>query len=108
MELLIFLFKSGLPTEEQGMAIARRADLYRRVKGLMQKYYVIDRSSGHVGGVFVFDSKENLELFRDSDLAKSTGEAYKFTEPPSTRVLNIFRVLRDAPIATEQMLSPTA
>ena len=48
----------------------------------------------HVGGVFVFDSKESLTAFRDSELAKSTGVAYKFVEPPATRVLEIAKVLK--------------
>jgi hypothetical protein len=49
---------------------------------------------GRVGGVFVFDTAENLVVFRDSELAKSTGEAYEFTEPPHTRVLDIVKTLR--------------
>jgi hypothetical protein len=49
---------------------------------------------GHVGGVFIFDSKESLKAFRDSELAKSTGEAYKFLEPPTTKVLEIAKLLR--------------
>jgi len=94
MELLIFLFKSGLPLEEISATSEKRADRYRKVKGLIQKYYVQDKSTGHVGGVFIFNSKENLKAFRDSELAKSTGEAYKFLEPPTTRVLEIAKVLR--------------
>ena len=94
MELLLFLFKSGLPLEEISATSEKRADRYRKVKGLIQKYYVQDKSTGHVGGVFIFDSKESLKAFRDSELAKSTAEAYKFLEPPTTRVLEIAKVLR--------------
>ena len=94
MELLIFLFKSGLPFEEIAATSEKRADRYLKVRGLIQKYYVQDKSTDHVGGVFIFDSKENLKAIRDSELAKSTGEAYKFLEPPTTRVLEIAKVLR--------------
>lgn len=72
-----------------------RADSYRKVPGLVQKYYVVDKSTDRVGGIFVFDSEENLKAFRESELAKSTGEAYKFLEPPHTRVLEIAKVLRE-------------
>ncbi|MCK5240544.1 MAG: hypothetical protein KAR33_13390 [Candidatus Thorarchaeota archaeon] len=72
-----------------------REDDYRKVKGLLQKYYVIDNAANRVGGVFVFDSQENLEAFRESELAKSTGEAYKFQGPPHTQVLEIDKKLRD-------------
>jgi hypothetical protein len=51
------------------------------------------RATGHIGGIFVFDSRENLKAFRESELAKSTSEAYKFTEPPTIRVLEIAKRL---------------
>ena len=94
MKLLIFLFKSGLSTEEILKVSEGRAEQYRKVKGLVQKYYVQYEQSNHVGGVFVFDTDENLKAFRESELAKSTGEAYQFTEPPSTRILDIVKTLR--------------
>ena len=87
MEILIFLFKSGLSMDRIAETSEVREEKYRKVKGLLQKYYVMDRSTGHVGGVFVFDSKESLRTFRDSELAKSTGEAYQFPEQPQTRFL---------------------
>jgi len=88
------LFKSGLPIEEISTASEKRADRYRKVKGLIQKSYVQDKSTGHAGGVFVFDSKESLKAFRNSELAKSTSEVCKFLEPPATRVLEVAKVLR--------------
>lgn len=95
MRLLIFLFKSGLPIEEIMKTSEERAESYRKVPGLVQKYYVVDKSTDRVGGIFVFDSEENLKAFRESELAKSTGEAYKFLEPPHTRALEIAKVLRE-------------
>ena len=94
MELLLFLFKSGLPMEEIEAMTEKRANQYLQVEGLIQKYYVMDKSTGHVGGVFIFDSKESLKAFRDSELAKSTVVAYKFVEPPTTRALEIAKVLK--------------
>ncbi|MCW4053628.1 MAG: YdhR family protein [Candidatus Bathyarchaeota archaeon] len=94
MELLIFLFKSELHNEEILATMEKRSDRYLKVKGLIQKYYVEDKSTGHIGGVFLFDSKENLKVFRDSELAKSTGEAYKFVEPPIIRLLEVAKLLR--------------
>ena len=62
---------------------------------MLQKLYVRENSTGQVGGIYVFDSKENLEAFRNSDLAKSIGEAYKFLEPPTIRALEVVRVLSE-------------
>ena len=95
MNLLIFLFKSGLPYEEIMKTSDERADQYKKVPGLIQKYYVLDKSNDRVGGVFVFDSIEKLQAFKESELAKSTSEAYKFKEPPHTQVLEIAKVLHE-------------
>lgn len=91
----MFLFKSGLSDEEILKTMSSRSDNYKKVKGLLQKLYVTDSASGHIGGVFIFDSRENLVAFRESELAKSTGQAYKFTEPPSVRLLEVAKVLRE-------------
>jgi len=55
-----------------------------------------------VGGVFVFDSKENLAAFKNSDLVKSTSEAYKFVETTETQVLSIANVIyeHECPLVT--------
>lgn len=93
MELLIVLFKSGLPAEEVLKKFEERAYRYREVKGLLQKLYVRDESTGHFGGVYIFDSRESFDAFRNSDLAKSIGDTYKFLEPPTRRVLEVTKVL---------------
>lgn len=94
MKLLMFLFKSGLSPEETLKVSEAREAQYREVEGLIQKYYVQSKEMGRVGGAFVFDTAENLAAFKGSDLAKSTREAYRFTEPPHTRVLDIVKTLR--------------
>lgn len=93
MELLIFMFRSGLSYEEVKKVSEQRADQYRKVNGLVQKYYVHDPASNHLGGVFLFESKEHLIAFRTSNLAKSTGQAYQFTEDPQVRVLEVVKSL---------------
>ena len=89
MEVLLILYKSGLPVNEVLELFNKRADKYREVRGLLQKLYIHDESTGHVGGIYIFDSKASLEAFRNSDLAKSISDAYKFVEPPTRRVFNV-------------------
>lgn len=72
-----------------------RFEKFLHVKGLLQKFYISDPNSIQVGGVYVFDSKENLETFRESDLSKSTSAAYKFLESSDVRFFNVSRTLRD-------------
>jgi hypothetical protein len=81
---------------EELMKISKeRGERFKEVKGLIQKYYVSDKSSNHVGGVYIFDSKRNLKAFRESDLSKSTAEAYQFLEPADERVLGVIKTLRE-------------
>lgn len=93
MEVLVVLYKSGLPMKEVLELFDKGADKYREVNGLLQKLYVRDEQTDHVGGIYIFEPKESLEAFRNSNLAKSIGDAYKFVEPPTRRVLNVTKVL---------------
>lgn len=93
MEVFLTLFKSGLPKNEVLKRFEDRANKYREVKGLLQKYYVHDESSGEFGGIYIFDTKENLEAFRNSVLSKSIGETYQYLEPPTRKVFSVSLVL---------------
>lgn len=92
-EVLFIPYKSALPTEKVLKLFEKRSDKYRGVHGLLQKLYVHDEPTGHVGGIYIFDSKESLEAFRNSDLAKGIGDAYGFTEPPTRRVFRVAMAL---------------
>lgn len=93
MEVVLILFKSNLPKEKVIKNFEARSDLYRAVPGLVQKYYVHDDSTGHFGGIHVFDSLENAEAFMSSDLVKSIGNAQSSHESPTVRLLHIDLVL---------------
>lgn len=93
MEVVFILFKSNLPKEKVIKNFEARADLYRVVPGLVQKYYVHDDATGHFGGIHVFDSLETAEAFMESDLVKSIGNAQNSHEPPTVRLLHVDLVL---------------
>ncbi len=76
-------FKSGLTEEETLKKFEGRADKVHSVKGLVQKFYIKDESTDQFGGVYIFNSKENLKAFRDSDLMKSIGDSYKVQSTPT-------------------------
>jgi hypothetical protein len=56
---------------------------------------VHDPATEEVGGIYVFDTAEHIELFRSSDLEKSIRETYRFTEPPTIRSLAVVQALRE-------------
>jgi hypothetical protein len=97
MEVVFILFKSNLPKEEVIRNFEARADLYRAVPGLVQKYYIHDEKTGHFGGIHIFDSLESAEMFMNSALVKSIGSAQSSHEPPTIRLLHIDLVLHDGP-----------
>ena len=95
MEILIFLFKSALSMEELMKVSKTGGEQFKKVKGLIQKYYVSDKESNRIGGVYFFDSKKNLKAFRNSELSKSTPGAYQFLEEPDVRILDVLRPLKE-------------
>ncbi len=93
MEVVFILFSSNLPKDKVIKNFEARADLYRAVPGLVQKYYVHDDATGHFGGIHIFDSLQTAEAFMNSDLVKSIGNAQNSQEPPTVRLLHIDLVL---------------
>ena len=93
MEVLLILYKSALELDRVRELFRERVDKYHDVPGLLQKLYVHDPSTGHVGGIYVFDSRRSLDAFRSSDLEKSIEQTYRFTEPPQIRTLEVVQAL---------------
>ena len=94
MEVYILLFRTGLPVEELMKVSSIRRELFKKVKGPVQKYYISDTESDRVGGVYIFDTKENLEAFKNSELSKSTPDAYQFLVDPEVKIFNVSSLLR--------------
>ncbi len=91
----IVKLKSSL-SEEEVMAVAEeRAPQFRAIPGLMQKYYVKLDQPNQYGGIYIWDSRESLMAFRETELAATIPLAYKVTEPPQIEILDILFQLRD-------------
>lgn len=83
-------------TEEEMLKIAReREPQFAAIPGLIQKYYIKTGKEGEFGGVYVWDSKESLVDYRQSELAATIAKAYKATEPPRIEIVDIMFQLRD-------------
>ena len=95
MIIQIIKLRSSL-TEEELLKIAReREPLFQAIPGLMQKYYSKLSEPNQYAGVYVWDSKESLQVFRASDLAKSIPGAYQLLEPPEIEVMDVLFQLRN-------------
>lgn len=95
MILQMIKLKSSLPEEELMHRAKEREPQFKAIPGLLQKYYVKLDDPGHYGGVYIWDSKESLVAYRESDLAKSIAKAYEVVEPPTIEVMNVLFQLRD-------------
>ena len=95
MILQIVNLKSPLAEAELLAKARERAPEFRAIPGLVQKYYINRSGEGEYAGVYVWDSRESLAAFRDSDLAKSIAQAYQVSEPPQVEVSEVLFPLRD-------------
>ncbi len=87
-------FRSGLPEEEVWKVAEQRAVEFRKLKGLVQKYYLKDTQTGEITGMYFWDSMESLKQFRESELARTIPEAYKVMGQPRVETSEVRLILR--------------
>jgi heme-degrading monooxygenase HmoA len=93
--VLLVKFKSRLSLDEVTDIMNRRADDFRALAGLKQKYYLRDSVSGEYAGLYLWASDEAFTEYRDSELRASIAEAYQAEEEPRVEVFQVLKVLRD-------------
>jgi heme-degrading monooxygenase HmoA len=87
-------FESTFPEAEVLRIADERADDYRQVPGLLEKYYLkLDRPN-HFGGVLIWESKEAMSAFAQTELAKTIPTVYGVKGEPCIKFSEIFEVLR--------------
>lgn len=83
-------------TEEDVVQIAHeRADDFRALPGLIQKYYFKTSEPNQYGGLYIWESEDQMARYKASDLAKSIPAAYNIKGMPEIETLNILFELRD-------------
>lgn len=93
--MLIVRAKTELSEEELLKIAKERESQFAAIPGLIQKYYIKTKNPGEYGGVYIWDSAESLNKYKESDLAATIAEAYKTIGPPSTEVIDIMFELRE-------------
>lgn len=86
-------FRSELSFEEIAAIVEERAPEFEALAGLRQKYYLHD-GAGSYAGLYVWDSMEALEAFRNSELRATIGRAYQAVAEPDVEVFRVFKILR--------------
>ena len=93
--VLIVKLKSALSEEELVKIAHERAPQFRAIPGLVQKYYVKLDEPNMFGGVYIWESEEALQAYRQSELAATIAQAYQVVEPPQIERLDVLFPLRD-------------
>lgn len=86
-------YKSDLAFDEVKERFEARSGRYREVPGLLQKYYVHYRETDEYGGVYIWESEEALQEWRNTNLAGTLAETYKVTDGPKSEVAEVMLVL---------------
>lgn len=90
----IIKLKSNLPEEELLAKARERAQQFKEVPGLIQKYYLRLDEPGRYCGVYIWDSKASMQAFLKSGLAAGIGKAYQVVEGPDAEISDLLFQLR--------------
>jgi len=78
-------FNSTLSPEKLMNACQEDLETFRNVPGLLQKYYIVEESTGAISGIYIFETKSARTAFWTSDLAGKIPARYGVV-PESLRV----------------------
>jgi len=88
-------FETALSEQEVRQVAEDRADQFRAITGLVQKYYLKLDKPNHYGGFYIWDSEQSLAEFRKSDLARTIPSAYAVVGTPDIDIHTLMFPLRD-------------
>ena len=87
-------FKSRFDDAEVQRRYPERMPEFRKLPGLVQKYYLYDRKAGEWSGIYFWDSMAAVQEYMQSDLKKSIPEAYGVVGTPRGEVFELVDTLR--------------
>ena len=93
--ILLVKFKSALSLEEVSAVIDSRTEEFRELKGLQQKYYLYEPATDEYAGLYLWESREDFLVYRDSELRATIASAYQTEGEPRIEVFNILKPLRE-------------
>jgi heme-degrading monooxygenase HmoA len=95
MIIQIIKFETALSEEEILATAKERAEQFLLLPGLLQKYYTKLDQPNKYAGVYIWDSMESLNSYRESNLAASIPTAYKVIGSPTIEILDTLFQLRE-------------
>jgi len=87
--------KSSLSDTEVERIMKEREPQFEALPGLIQKYYGREEATGEFVGVYLWASRQSVEEYRQSELAKSIAAAYKAEGTPRVELFEVMFQLRE-------------
>ena len=95
--VLLVRFRSRLSLAEVTEIVETRAEDFRALPGLQQKYYLQDAATGEYAGLSLWESPGDLAAFQESELRATIARAYQVEGEPRVEVYQVVKTLRDDP-----------
>lgn len=76
-----FTLKEQISQQELKRLLAQLVEVYKKVPGLKQKYFLADPKTGEAGGIYAFESQKALEEYLKSEVWKNVVLANAKGEP---------------------------
>lgn len=87
-------FESSLAREDVLAAANERRPLFEAMPGLVQKYYLELDEPNSYGGIYIWESKEAMAAFRETDIFKGIPAAYGIASQPQVDIIPVMFPLR--------------
>lgn len=86
-------FASRLTADEVLERFEDGSGKYRQVPGLLQKYYIHSPATDEYGGVYVWDTEDSLQAWRETYPLSTLAGTYQVKDEPHRELLDVMVVL---------------
>lgn len=88
-------FRSVLSYDDIMAIVGQRAEQFKALPGLIQKYYLYNDGTGEYAGMYLWESHQAMNGYLLSELRATIASAYQAIGIPDIEVFDIVDILRD-------------
>lgn len=91
MNILVMRFETPLQGDDRVAIREGSVEKFRALDGLEEKYYLGDLEQPSAGGIYLFDTDEQLQAYLDGPIVSGIQGRYQTGQPPSAEQLTVRR-----------------
>lgn len=99
--ILTFKFRTAMTDDAIVAHMDSRREIFREVEGLLQKYYCREPETGAFCGVYLFDTAEHAQAYRDGKVIAGIPEALQVEGELRIEQLDFIMALRPDQYVTQ-------